>query len=151
LLALHGQILVSQPVPSLNQPSIRHAITRGNSLRSRGVQGQHLANSLLSSSSPASCFHPTPSPKRTRQTNESFLSEQPFGHHASPTKRTVQRKVRQTRILHDCQQSLVLVSLTLDSAIKLLLSSRHFQSYSSRYTLPDRLWTSYLPSEAYMA
>jgi len=65
---------------ALNQPSIRHAIMGGNGLRSRDVQGQHLAGPLLSSSSPASCFHPTPSPKRTRQLNGGFLSEQPFGH-----------------------------------------------------------------------
>jgi hypothetical protein len=65
---------------TLNQPSIRHATLGGDSLHSRGVLGQYPDNALLSSSSPASCFQPTPSPKRTRQASRSFISEQPFGH-----------------------------------------------------------------------
>lgn len=77
---------------TLNQPSIRHAITGGNNLRSQGILGQHSENAL-SSSSPASRFHPTPSPKRMRQTSRNFMSEQPFGHltHvAEPTRRMAQ-------------------------------------------------------------
>lgn len=79
---------------ALNQPSIRHAITGGSSLRSRGVHGRHQENILPSSSSPASCFYPTPSPKRTRQTRGGFTFEQPFGHLAyipDPTRAASQR------------------------------------------------------------